>query len=108
MMWPFKKKIRCCWYKSAGQPWPENIVEVIRFSPYKTDSIGYGIHECRVCGRRMFSCIGCHTMGPNMEAKIDAFIGHKITLDELVRDFEGRMTWWKIAAPTEPQNLERE
>lgn len=93
-----KKRCRKKHGKRIGEPFPENMQEVARFSPYshEIDSIGYGIHECRECGHRMFSCIGCHMMGPTAEQTIDAFIEHKISIQELAIFLGNKMAWCRI------------
>lgn len=87
--------------KKFGETWPPNMVEVVRFSPYKTDRIGYTVCECSDCGKRMFACIGLHLMGPATCAMIDDFIGHKVTLPDFIAFLEREMAWHKLTEKTE-------
>ena len=91
--------------KAAGQPYPENLKQIFRFSPYLTDTFGYGIHECSGCGKRLFSCCGYHMMGTNMERTIDAFIAHDITRDDFVGFLEKEMKWYKETKPTDGKGI---
>lgn len=93
----WKNKCRLPHSKSIGQPFPYNIQEIFRFSPYKTDNIGYGVHECTGCGKRMFSCCGYHMMGPETEKTIDSFIAHKITPDDFTQFLKKEMKWYRAA-----------
>ncbi len=94
----FLKKLMPCSFphsKSVGKSYPESMVEIFRFSPYKTDRFGYGIHECAGCRKRFFSCLGYHMMGPDAENTIDSFIAHKITREEFIKFLEEKMNWFK-------------
>ena len=95
--WLFKgQKPRCRHSKKFGEPMPNNMVQIIRFSPYKTDTTGFGIRECTECGVRAFTCIGLHLMSKEQTDKIDAFINHKITLNELTTFFDKNAFWYKL------------
>ncbi len=93
----WKNRCRLPHGKLVGQPFPENIQEIFRFSPYKTDNIGYGVHECTGCGVRMFSCCGYHMMGPNTEKTIDSFIAHEITGEDFTRFLKTEMKWYRAS-----------
>jgi hypothetical protein len=62
----FKRKKKCRHYKKVGESYPDNMRQILRFSPYAKDSIGYTISECAECGTRAFGCIGLHMMGPDL------------------------------------------
>jgi hypothetical protein len=96
MFWPFKKKKRCKHLKKFGDKWPTNMVRVVDFSPYKTDTIGYGVSQCAECGKRSFSCIGLHLMGPDTTKIIDDFIGYKIDHAAFKLFLEREMEWHKF------------
>ncbi len=87
----FQKK--CQHYKEFGEKWPPNMMEIFRFSPYKTDTIGYGVSECIECKKRAFSCIGLHMMTEKESNTIDAFIGHKIDYNEFKEFLNKNMSW---------------
>lgn len=93
----WKNRCRLPHGKAIGQPFPENIQEIFRFSPYKTDNIGYGVHECVNCGKRLFSCCGYHMMGPESEKCIDAFIAHEITRYDFIKFLKREMAWYRAA-----------
>lgn len=102
MIWPFKRKWNCRHFKKVGEPFPENMKSVLRFSPYKKDTIGYGINECTECGKRAFSCIGYHFMGPTITDAVDAFINHKIELEELLKTFDEYAYWYRLTEKETP------
>ncbi len=91
----WKNRCKLPHLKDAGHPYPKNMQEIFRFSPYKTDSMGYGVHECANCGKRVFSCIGYHMMGPDAEKTIDSFIAHEITREDFIHFLEMKMKWFK-------------
>lgn len=99
MKW-FKRdqKEQCTHFKKIGEKWPENMIEIIRFSPYQTDSIGYGISECAACKKRAFSCIGLHMMTDNESGIIDSFIAHKIDWSTFKEFLDKSMAWYKEAS----------
>ncbi len=81
--------------KEFGEPYPKNMKEIFRFSPYKKDPIGYGVHECSNCGKRMFSCCGYHLMGPETEKSIDTFIAHDMSRQDFIGFLEKEMKWYR-------------
>lgn len=92
------QKSKCQHYKRAGQPYPENMKQLVRFSNYpkKIDPIGYSLNECTTCGVRSFGCPSCHMMSSKVTAKVDAFIAHQITFEELIIVFETNNYWYEI------------
>lgn len=97
------KWLKLCWFRSvataskcqhtkeACSKYPDNMVAVIKFSPYKNgdkSDFPYGVAECANCGKRSFLCTGLHMMGDEICKRIDKFILYKITLDELKADFK--------------------
>lgn len=99
MFFWFKKKLQeasCQHYKRSGEKSLTNMVEVLRFSPYAKDSIGYGISECSECGKRAFSCIGLHIMGPKMCSVIDSFIAYEMTFEQLHGYLSEHCKWVEI------------
>ena len=103
MIW-FKRKKRCKHFKVFGQDWPANMFEVVRFSPYKTDSIGYGISECSECGKRAFSCIGLHMMGPRTCEALDSFIQHHMSMGDFKVMLDKEMAWHKFKNKTDSKD----
>ncbi len=71
--WFKKKEPQCRHFKEFGEKMPDNMVEIVRFSPYETDTTGYGIRECTNCQKRAFSCMGLHLMPQSNSDVIDAF-----------------------------------
>lgn len=91
-----KCKEKCKHFKAAGKPYPPNMFEVVRFSPYKTDMAGYRISECSECGKRAFACIGLHMMGEKVCKTIDGFIGYRITIEDLTAMLKKEMAWYEF------------
>lgn len=94
-MWPFKKKPKCKHLKKFGEKALSNMQEIVRFSPYEKDTIGYGVSECVECGKRSFSIIGLHMMGPETTKVIDDFIAWKIPQTEFKVFINKHMAWSK-------------
>lgn len=98
----FKKKVlkpKCCFFKEAGYPYPQNMKKIIKFSEYPErvePYMGYGITQCCVCGKRAFSCSGYHMMGDNTAQIIDDFISYKIELPELLKEFDRRKYRYEV------------
>ena len=96
----FKKtlKPKCQHYKSAGQPYPENMKQLIRFSNYpkEIDPFGHSLNECTICGVRSFGCSACNMMNSKVTAKVDQFIAHKITFEDLIEVFKANNYWYEI------------
>lgn len=90
------KTVNCHHTKRFGTPWPDNMVEIARFSPFNKDSIGYGVAQCRGCGKRMFTCITLHAMGPRMSETIDKFIDYKMTEEEFLEFLTKSMAWHQV------------
>jgi hypothetical protein len=88
----FKK---CQHLKNAGDKYPSNMKVLYRFSPHKNDTIGYGVHECVDCGKRVFSCVGCHSMYDSQARVIDEFIAYRITEEVFVEFLTKEMKWFK-------------
>lgn len=88
---------KCRHLKKAGEKPLENMVEIVRFSPYKTDSLGYGISQCSVCRKRAFSCLGLHAMGWRTCETIDNFINYKITQEQFQEFIKEEMAWSKFS-----------
>jgi hypothetical protein len=95
-MWPFKKekikekKPKCKHYKKFGEEMPDNMVKIIKFTDGKSlkdEVFSYGIWECTVCGKRAFSCVGCHLMPVWVTSSLDKFIEHKISMSDLIKVF---------------------
>lgn len=97
MRW-FKRKEICSHFKKAGEKWLENMIEIVRFSNYETDTIGYGISECTVCKKRAFSCMTCHTMSDWEAGIIDAFIAHEMGYNSFKEFLVKHMAWHKEAS----------
>lgn len=90
-----KKKGKCKHYREPGEPRLDNMVEIVRFSPYEKDKLGYGVHECNQCGARAFSCVGLHLMGERTCEAIDAFIERRIEWCELEEVLCEQMAWYR-------------
>ena len=91
----FKLKPKCRHTKKVGECFPPNMQEVFRFSPYKSDSIGFGIAQCSECRKRMFTCAGYHLMGERKTTGIDRFIKYELSEAEFIDFLEKQMTWYK-------------
>lgn len=95
----FKKKKRelsCKHTSGFGEEIPEAVKPIMRFSDYKSDTIGYGIRECSLCGVRLFTCICAHLMSQSKCDIIDSFINHEISLDEFKVFLEEEMAWYRM------------
>lgn len=97
MRW-FKREEQCKHFKVLGEKWPENMVELVRFSNYETDTIGYGISECIVCKKRAFNCITLHTMSDWEASIIDIFIAHTMDWSTFKDFLIKNMAWYKEAS----------
>ena len=101
MLWPFKRKKKqpkCKHYRSFGEPVLDNMVQILRFSPYKTDSSGHAVYECCWCGHRVFGAFGAfgrHLMSERTCRIIDDFIAHKTSQDEFDEFLSSKMAWHK-------------
>jgi len=80
----------CQHFKNCGEQIPDNMVEVIKFTEYKKGRLDYSVYECHKCGKRAFLCLGYHLMGFDVSKKIDEFINHKISIEELIEKFKQR------------------
>lgn len=97
MRW-FKRKQKCNHFKRGGEKWPDNMVELVRFSPYETDSLGYGVSECTICKKRGFCCVTLHSMSNLQTGVVDMFIQHKMSWDAFKEFLDKNMAWHKEAS----------
>ena len=79
-----KEEPRCTHFKSAGEAYPDNMVDVIRFGDSVRHKDAFGVSECSACGKRAFSCLYHHFLSPKLVQAIDSFIRREIEIEDLV------------------------
>mgnify|MGYP000678138835 CR=1 FL=1 len=93
-MW-WRPKLKCKHRKSFGEKPLSNMKQTYRFSPYKSDTIGYGVSECSECGKRAFTCISLHMMARFQCQVIDSFINHEISARQFEQFLIDEMAWYE-------------
>ena len=88
---PIARIPKCQHYKKVGEKYPDNMEQILKFSPYKNGDewdYPFGFSQCNNCGKRSFSAMHLHMMGNNTVKYLDDFIDYKIDINSLVKYFD--------------------